>query len=398
MKILLCCCCAVLALALTTGAQPPTTDTTRAGAPPRGGQQTRAVGEVTAVEAPGRQLKIKTEDGRVLTIRLDDATTLRRVPPGAARADEAAPITLAEVKVGERVFARGELSADGLSFAARQMMVSQTAAAAAVGANERGGRGLFGRITALKPETKEIAVLARTPDGGRQVMVVASSPQVRFKRIAPDSLSAQDAVPSSFAALQVGDQLRASGERSADGARFTAEEIVSGSLLRIGGTVAAVNASTGELTINAQPNGQQFIVRTGARSQLRRITPEAAASFERARASAGTRPPPGEVRAPDNRSASTRRTGQTMQELYRGLPVITVNDLKAGDAVLITGTPGADATHLTAISLLTGEAEFIGRLQRLGSDNGANMSPGLPGSVLGGGIPMGERDPREPPP
>lgn len=393
MRTLLCCCCAVLALALTTGAQPPTTDTTRAGAT-TGGQQTRAVGEVTAVEAPGRQLKIKTEDGRALTIRLDDATTLRRVPPGATRADEAALTTLAEVKVGERVFARGELSADGLSFAARQVMVSQTAAAAAVGANERGGgRGLFGRITALKPETKEIAVLARTPDGaGRQVMVVASSPQVRFKRIAPDSLSAQDAVPSSFAALQVGDQLRASGERSADGARFTAEEIVSGSLLRIGGTVAAVNASTGELTINAQSNGPQFVVRTGARSQLRRITPEAAASFERARASAGTRPPPGEMRAP------ARRTGQTMQELYRGLPVITVNDLKAGDAVLITGTPGTDATHLTVISLLTGEAEFIGRLQRLGSGDGANMSPGLPGSVLGGGIPMGERDPREPPP
>ena len=112
MKIFLCF-CAALALALTARAQTP--DAARAGGAP--GQQTRAVGEVTAVEASARQIRIKTEDGRQLAVRLDAATTLARVPPGAARSDQAVKITLQEVAVGDRVFARGELAADGQTFA-----------------------------------------------------------------------------------------------------------------------------------------------------------------------------------------------------------------------------------------------------------------------------------------
>ncbi|HYY41892.1 MAG TPA: hypothetical protein VE775_04105, partial [Pyrinomonadaceae bacterium] len=69
------------------------------------------------------------------------------------------------------------------------------------------------------------------------------------------------------------------------------------------------------------------------------------------------------------------------------------------DAVLVTGTPGADAARLTAIILLTGDAQLLTRLQgQQGDARGGNMSPGLPGDVLGGGTPTPPRDPREPPP
>jgi hypothetical protein len=254
---------------------------------------------------------------------------------------------------------------------------------------------LGGRITALKPETKEITVLARAPDGqGRQV-VINTAGQVRFLRIAPDSLSMKDAVPGSFAALQIGDQLRATGERSTDGARFTAEEIVSGSILRIGGTVRSVNAAANELTIDTPASDKPVTIVVGARSQLRRIPAETAATFERERARAGqTRP------AANNTSgAPPRRDGQTIQELFKSLPGVTLANLKQGDAVLVTATPTTDAARLTAIILLTGEMEFIGRLQRFGNPTGQNMSPGLPGDVLGGGTPTtGDRDPHEPPP
>lgn len=389
MKTRLCLCALLLlllALAPWAAAQ-----TATAGEP-----QTRAVGEVTAVDAAARRITIKTDDGRQLTIQLDDATALLRLPPGATGSDQAAKITLAEVAVGERVFARGTTAAGG-AFAAQQLVVSRSDAGA------RGGRNLGGRITAIKPETKEITVLARTPDGqGRQVTINAGGPQVRFLRIAPDSLSLKDAVPGSFAALQLGDQLRATGERSADGAHFTAEEIVSGSILRVGGTVAGVNAAANEITLNAQPGGQPVTVTVGQRSQLRRIPAETARTFERERAAQAGGRGAGATQTPGNTASSgapPRRDGQTMQEIFRSLPVVTLADLKKGDAVLVTATPGADAAHLTAIILLTGEAEFLSRLQRLAGGEGRNMSPGLPGDVLGGGTPVtGDRDPRDPPP
>src|SRR5436190_14171254 len=101
------CFCAVLALTVSTAAQSAPT------AAPRGTQttaappQTRATGEVVSVDAHARQIRLKTDDGRQLSLQLDDATDLRRVPPGAARSAQAERIALAQVAVGDRAFARG---------------------------------------------------------------------------------------------------------------------------------------------------------------------------------------------------------------------------------------------------------------------------------------------------
>ena len=109
-------------------------------------------------------------------------------------------------------------------------------------------RGIAGRITALNPTTKQITLIARSREG-TPVIVINGSGTVRFRRFAPDSFSLSDARASSFAELKVGDFVRALGERSADGARFTPEEIVAGSFLRVGGKVTATNTATGEVTI-----------------------------------------------------------------------------------------------------------------------------------------------------
>jgi hypothetical protein len=198
---------------------------------------------------------------------------------------------------------------------------------------------------------------------------------------------------------------------------LTAEEIVSGSILRVGGTVTAVNAATGEITVATPFSRTPVVVALGRRSQLRRIPESAAASLaqagERARAARrgnadGTRPAQADANTANNPAATNNapaRDGRTVQELFRSLPAITAADLKQGDAVLVTGTPGADATRLTAIIVLTGDQELLARLQRLHPErDGENMNPGLPGDVLGGGASndtrgtTDPRDPRQPPP
>jgi len=43
-----------------------------------------------------------------------------------------------------------------------------------------------------------------------------------------------------------------------------------------------------------------------------------------------------------------------MADMLERLPVITINELKVGDTVLMSSLPGADPTRLTAISLVSG--------------------------------------------
>ncbi len=72
--------------------------------------------------------------------------------------------------------------------------------------------------------------------------------------------------------------------------------------------------------------------------------------------------------------------------MLESLPAITVADLKKGDTVLVNGTtPGADQSRITAVTLLTGEAEFLRRMQGGPNRNDGPTNPGLPGDVLGGG-------------
>jgi hypothetical protein len=75
--------------------------------------------------------------------------------------------------------------------------------------------------------------------------------------------------------------------------------------------------------------------------------------------------------------------------MFESLPAAAVADIRKGDAVVVTATPGADASRATAITLVTGGVDFLRRLQQLqrGTEgNPRRMSPGLPSDVLGGGL------------
>jgi DnaJ-class molecular chaperone len=87
--------------------------------------------------------------------------------------------------------------------------------------------------------------------------------------------------------------------------------------------------------------------------------------------------------------------GGGFQQMFEGLPAVTLAELKKGDAVAVTVTPGADASRATVVSLVTGPAETIRAMQQFqrGGDGPRGMSPGLPGDVIGNG----QGPTREPP-
>jgi hypothetical protein len=313
------------------------------------------------------------------------------------------------------VFARGALSADGQTFSARQIVVANQQAVAQTQEAQREDwqrRGVFGRIESINADRKEITIRTRGREANAQTVVVDASGKVKFMRNAPDSSRPQDAVVSSFADLKVGDQLRARGERSTDGTRVTAEEIVSSNVQRTGGTVQSVNLAANEIVVRNEQTGQTQTIVIGQRSMLRRITPELASQMAERRAQAGGGARRGQreggAARPDGQGAggNQQRRGQGggggggrgMQDMLQNLPAVTINELKKGDVVMITGSAsGTDRSRLTAISLITGDAEFLKRLLQLqGRPNrdGQNMSPGLPSDVVGGGS---NNTPREQP-
>ncbi|HEY3039264.1 MAG TPA: hypothetical protein VGJ66_11035 [Pyrinomonadaceae bacterium] len=396
-------------LTLTTGnsfAQAQQSSASQASATQNG-----VVGVVTAVDKATSQLTIKTDTGVSIAIATDDKSAVLRLPPGETSAQKAVKITLGDITAGDRMFARGTTSADGKSVNARQVVVTSGAASPGVAQDPQRQRqdfrqrGLVGRITALDPTKKEISLQSRSRENTGPIAVVASD-ATRFFRYAPDSFNLKDANRSSFADLKVGDQLRAVGNRSEDGTRFTADEIIAGSMTRNAGQVVAVSPGTNELTIkNAQ--GKTITVAIGPRSLLRRVTPEAAAALEASRpprqASGAGRSGPGGEGRPEGRQSERRdrsagqdgeqrrpRAGRGFQEMLESLPAISVNDLKKGDTVFVSGSEGTNPSHMTAVMLVTGDPAFMNRFLQTGP-NGGPQSPGLPGDVMGGGVGTPER-------
>jgi len=411
-KILLTCAASTFLLAAAANSPAQTTspqDSTAQGAQ-RPARQ-RVVGDVTAVNAPANTVTVHTDAGDNVTVSTDEKTAYLRLPPGETTLDKATHVAASDVHVGDRVLAVGVPPAGG-STPARQLILMGRAPARAFDP----AHNLFGRVASVDTAKKQVVVQARGRDGSETITLDASG-NVRFLRNAPDSTRASDAQPSSFADLKVGDQVRVTGERSSDGKSFRADEIIAGSFTRFFGQITSVDTARNELTVRNEQTGQTLTVAFGPHSTARRITPEVAkmiadraaqaqqrrqqraasgdASAQANAGGAGRSDGEGRRREGGGPDGGRRGGGGGLQQMFDNLPAVEVADLKKGDAVNVTGTPGADASRVTAITLVTGDADTLRRMQpgQRGGQGGRGMSPGLPGDVVGGGTGGGERVP-----
>ncbi|HST51582.1 MAG TPA: hypothetical protein VLJ61_06175 [Pyrinomonadaceae bacterium] len=413
-KILSACALAALAVIYAGAAKAQTPqDSSTQSAAPRPARQ-RVVGDVTAVDASANTVTVHTDAGETVTVSTDEKTAYLRLPPGETTLEKAAHVAASDVHVGDRVLAVG-VTPTGGSTPARQLIVMGRAAAPAFDPAHR----LNGRVASLDASKKQIVLQTRGRDAVEPITLDASG-NVRFLRNAPDSTRASDAQPSSFADLKVGDTVRATGERGTDGKSFRADEIIAGSFTRLSGQITSVDAARNELTVKNDQTAQTVTVALGPHSTLRRITPEvakmitdrAAQAQQRRQQRAASGDASGQANAGGSQSAGggdgerrrrregggpdgARRGGGGFQQMFDNLPTVAVADLKKGDAVSVTATPGSDASRVTAITLVTGDADILRRMQpgQRGGQGGRGMSPGLPGDVIGGGTGGGERVP-----
>jgi antitoxin (DNA-binding transcriptional repressor) of toxin-antitoxin stability system len=287
-------------------------------------------GVVTDLKTDTRQVIVKTAAGNEVTVTLSDRTTFMRIPPGEKTKDKFVPITATDFGVGDSVFARGRMSADLKSMPALEFYVMSKADIAQKRERERDEwtrRGVAGTVSSVNAEKNEISLDTRTPEGPKPI-VVAAGAQTQFRRYAPDSVRFSDAKPSSFSELKVGDQLRALGTKSADGTRFTPEEIVAGSFQTIGGPITEINVEKQEIKINDLQSKQAVTVVVTRDSAMRKFT----------------------------------GTGD-LQDVFDQLPAFTLQELKPGESILISSTKGADPARITAIAIVSGAEELLKKAQ-----------------------------------
>lgn len=375
--------------------------------------QQHLIGAVTSIDQAANQITIKTDAGASVSVTVNAQTVYRRLPPGQTSLAQAETITSADLKVGDRVLVpSGATLAAGA--AARQVIVMAREAVAARRDQQREDwrtRGVNGRVLAIDAAKKEISMETRTRDSAQTLTIVANE-KARIRRFAPGSLRPDDAIAGNFADIRVGDQIRVLGNRQEF--RVTAEEIISGTVTRLLGTLEKVDSSRNEVVVKDTQSGKSTVITLLPATTLRRVPADFAETLargqqrrgenanltdaqraaqreqrearrrERESTAAGAAAPVG-GQDPNSPRRPGGGGGRNPQQMFENFPVITAAELKKGDAVMVVGTATNDAARVMAATLVTGNAEILQLLQRRGGGRPEGMSPGLPSGVMGGG-------------
>ncbi len=197
---------------------------------------TRRIGAVKAIN--GAVITLTPDTGPDLSVTVQATTRILRIAPGEKDLKNATPIQLQDLQVGDRILVAGKASDDNLSLAASTVVVmkhSDLEARHQQDLQDWQKRGVDGLAKAVDPAAGTVTISVRSKD-----VVIHTSSNTVIRRYAPDSVKFDDAKTGTLQQIHPGDQVRARGDRSADGGELAADEIVSGSFPGIAGTVNSV--------------------------------------------------------------------------------------------------------------------------------------------------------------
>ena len=335
----------------------------------------RFVGTITALS--GDTLTVKTDADGLREVEVPASAVLKRVEPGQKDLSAAVDIRLVDLETGDRVLVKLASGAAGATPQAAQIVTIKRADVAEKEQKERADwqlRGVGGLVKSVNAADGAIVVTSGAGAAAKTVTIHVSSTTV-LKRYAPGSVRFDLAQPAPIDAVHPGDQLRARGEKNAEGTEMAAEEVVSGSFRNISGMIVSLDSAastimvkdlltkkpvTVQITPDAQMHALPEMMAKLLAVRLKGTTPSAGATG-RAQGMAGSAPAggaagPGEQQYGQAGGRQWAGAGQTqsgsMQQMLNRTPVIQFSDLKKGDAVMLVSTQGT--AEVTAITLLSG--------------------------------------------
>lgn len=356
------------------------------------------VGAVTAVDSGAKQLTVQTDNnGPVYTVKTADTTKFLRLPADEKDIKKATPADFSDIGVGDRVLARGPVSEEDKTLPARTVVVMTKTDIAQMHAADQQAwqKGVVGTVDSVNADTKEISVKTRGVNAKTVVVDVSANPGLL--RYAPGSFKFEDAKPGTLADIHHGDTLRARGTKNDDGTRVKADQILSGAFETLAATVISVDAAHGIVKVKDLQTKKSLDIKTTTDTLERRL-PERMAAMMAMRMNGGAggpgapgagapggqgagawagRPgsaagatggppagaPPGGAGGGPGGAGSGRGNFDLQQALER-MPPMPLTDLKAGDALIISSTKGADPGSLTAITLVAGVEPFLAAAPR----------------------------------
>src|SRR5882724_2255087 len=345
---------------------------------------TRAVGTISSIS--GQAITLKTDAGAEVVVTVTDSTKLLQLKPGQKDLKEATPLSFSDLKTGDRVLVRGAASADGKQLQAASVIAMKQSDIADKQARDRAEwqrNGVGGLVKSVDPASGTISIATNGAGTPKEISIHTSKSTV-MRRYAPDSIKFDDAKPAPLSEIKPGDQLRARGQKTADGKELTADEIVSGTFRSIAGILVSTDAAAGTITVTDLATKQPVTLRVSADSQLRKLQPflaQGIAMHLKAAAAEGTAAPnAGAPTASNAGQAATppaggaprggpgsggpgagmpggngqARGGGEFQQMIARMPAASLSDLMKGDALMIVATEGSSTAPSTVISLLGG--------------------------------------------
>ncbi len=360
----------------------------------------KATGDVTQV-APGH-LTLRTATGDV-QVTLPDGARLLRVPPGAKDLKSAVAIAVTDIVPGDRAVVLGHLAADQQTIEATRVLVltqSDLASLHAAEVREWQTRGIEGIVKSIDADKMEITIAAPnrppTPGNLTHPVMVTATDKTQFMRYAPNSIQFADARPSSLMGIKPGDQLRALGSKSDDGSHYAADEVIFGTFHNIGATIISVDTQAKTLTVKNLSTNKPVVVHVNADCKMHQLPDFVAQMIARLNSGGAAGPPAGGAHAggapgggPGGGGGMRRGGMSNLSQALERMPVITLNDLKRGDPVVIFSTEGTSPSEVTAIYILTGVEPILAALPK----GGGEMNLGTWNLSLGGGAETGEGGP-----
>ena len=375
----------------------------------------------------GNSLILTSDAGVEMNVDVPDSAKIVRIAPGQKDLKDAQTIALTDLQVGDRILVRGK-AGDNKTFSATSIIAMKKADIADKQSHERDEwqkSGVGGLVNNVDPTSGLISVTTPSLREKKNVAVHVTKDTV-LRRYAPGSVKFDDAKPAPLGEIRPGDQLRARGEKNADGSELTAQEIVSGSFRNISGTISSLDSAQGTITVHDLATKKNVAVKITSESQLRKLpAPVAQRIAQRLNGSSGangdqagsgqtsaTRSGAAAPTAKEPAGGSGRTPGSTaedgpqrdfggrgrgmgpgaggpggggamdLQQMISRMPASTIADLQKGDAVMLVGTE-AGGNAVTAITLLAGVEPIL-----QGSPNGGASSILSPWSL--NGAPSGE--------
>jgi hypothetical protein len=249
-------------------------------------------------------------------------------------------------------------------------------------------RGISGRVASVDPITNQIKIEVR---GLAATTTVVLTPKegAKLLRYAPNSVKFSEAKASSINEIEAGDMLRASGDRSPDGASFAAEEIITGAFRTVAGTVKTIDVGKNEVVITDAQTKKDLVVELGSASMMKKFPEEMAqrlAAFQGGGmrpggpARAGAQPPANGTPAAGQAGPGGRGGGMGarggIDDMLERFPNISVGDLKTGDVIAVSSTRTTNLERITAIKLLAGVEPFLRAAQAQAAANGGQRGQG----------------------